>query len=106
MTTPSRRVTYLAQIGPVHGQLDERAELTGSSPLGHQPRDRKRHKVADVATRRSGQLEPGVSGNMSLRERIGWTATAIILTRRFAGRKSILDKLDMPQSIPRHPRVQ
>ena len=27
-------------IGPVHELLDERAELTGSSLLGHQPRDR------------------------------------------------------------------
>jgi hypothetical protein len=28
------------------------------------------------------------------------------IDRRFAGGKSILDKLGMPHSIPRHPRVQ
>ena len=29
----------LPSVGPVDELLDERAELTGSSPLGHQPRD-------------------------------------------------------------------
>jgi hypothetical protein len=39
----------LPSIGPVNGQLDERAELTGSSPLGHQPRDRVHYEIAEVA---------------------------------------------------------
>jgi hypothetical protein len=38
----------LPSIGPVHGQLDERAELTGTSPLGHQPRDRVGITIADL----------------------------------------------------------
>lgn len=43
---PSRGT--LPSIGPVHELLDERAELTGSSPLGHQPRDRVGITIADL----------------------------------------------------------